>query len=80
MDSERGGVTCHSVTAAPGGSPLLGPPSFQFGGVETLLGTYFNIGAIARDGRFLLISTDEREALEWQFLSDWTMLLPGAVE
>jgi hypothetical protein len=44
------------------------------------LSTYSHIGSIARDGRILLLSTDEPEEIEWQFLSDWTMLLPRSKE
>ena len=72
------GLTCHSVAAAPDGSLLLGPPSFQFGGVTTMVGSTTNVAAAASDGRFLLISTDEHEELDWQLLTDWTMLLPGS--
>jgi len=33
------------------------------------------VGAIAKDGRFLLGTTDEKDELGWQLLADWTMLL-----
>ena len=38
------------------------------------------IGTIAKDGRVLLLSTDEAEEVGMQFLSDWSVLLPAAKE
>ncbi|MBI4906853.1 MAG: protein kinase [Acidobacteria bacterium] len=69
-------IVCHSVQLAPGRMPELGPPVVQFASVTAQMSGYGKIGTIARDGRMLLLSTDEPEELETQFLSDWTMLLP----
>jgi len=70
-------ISCLSVTVAPDGYPLLGLPSVQFGRVEALTGNFMKVGAIAKDGRFLLFTTDEKDEIGWQLVSDWTMLLPG---
>ena len=78
VDRDRLAVSCHSVTAAAGGPPVLGPPVALFSPGMPQLSAYSNIGTIARDSRILLLSTDEPEEIQWQFLSDWTMLLPGA--
>ena len=55
-----------------------GPPATLLSPGVPQLSAYSNIGTIANDGRILLLSTDEPEEIEWQLLSNWTMLLPGA--
>jgi WD40 repeat protein len=77
---ERGSVVCRTVTAAPGRAPALGPPVTLFTAGLPQLSAYSKIGTIAKDGRVLLLSTDEPEEIGTQFLSDWTALLPTAKE
>jgi eukaryotic-like serine/threonine-protein kinase len=72
---DDGTISCLSVTVGPDGHPLLGPAAVQFGGVEALTGNFSKIGAAARDGRFLLFTTDDVDEISWQLLTDWTTLL-----
>jgi WD40 repeat protein len=80
VDRDRAAISCHSVTPVLGSPPALGPPAVLFSSGLPQFSTYGKVAAIAKDGRVLLLSTDEREEVEFQFLSDWTMLLPGAKE
>jgi Tol biopolymer transport system component len=77
IERERGSVVCRSVTAVPGQAPSLGLPSVLFTAALPQLSAYSKIGTIAKDGRILLLSTDEPEEVEMQFLSDCTALLPA---
>jgi hypothetical protein len=76
-DRERVAIICRSVTPVSGRPPALGPPMLLFSSVMPQSSAYGNIGSMAKDGRILLLSTDEPEEVGMQFLSDWTLLLPG---
>ncbi|MBY0507000.1 MAG: serine/threonine-protein kinase [Bryobacteraceae bacterium] len=68
-------VECQPVTRNAAGLPVLGPSSVLFSArVLGLSGN--NVAAMDKDGRILLLSTDQPEELDHQFLSDWTVLLP----
>ena len=78
VDRLREGLVCHSVSPGPNGIPILGPPALLFASGVPQVSGYGKIGTITKDGRVLLLSTDEPEEVSMQFLSDWTMLLPAA--
>lgn len=78
MDRDTKLLYCQSVVQGPGGRPDLGSPTVLFESVWPQRSAVAHIGAIAKDGRVLLLSTDEPEEISTQFISDWTMLLPGA--
>jgi len=77
-DRLRDALVCHSVSPGPGGTPVLGPPALLFASGAPQSSGFGKIGTIAKDGRVLLLSTDEPEEVSMQFLSDWTALLPAA--
>ena len=78
VDRERVAVVCQSVTPLAGLAPALGTPTVVFPSGMPQNSAFGNIGNIAKDGRILLLSTDEPEEVALQFLSDWTLLLPSA--